>query len=420
MNALTLSTAPRSAPESKGVRLIAACVLTACTAPRLVLSRQDLEHLKQVEVFTDGTSQWVGADGPRFDSIGDLALSGDGLAYSARRGDEVSVVFHERTLGPYEAVEQLTLGPSHLAFAALRAGHWRVVRDDGTESTGFEQVRSLRFSANGAWFAFVGSEAACSRIVVDGVAGPCRERVLSLAVDDAGRAAAVVREDRRERFISQPAAALSDPPADAIAELHLAAGHRAYAARHGERWSAVVDGAASAECGRVRHLRFGDGGRRVAWVCAEHDAASVVIDGVQGPSYTSVSAPMLRDDAPGWAYTARDAQGAWVVAEDVSWGPFAEVTDLALGPRGVTFVTRSNGIATLVHGQQRTELPTVVDGSLALSADGEHWGLITADPKTKTFWLTVDGARVSTVSEEDVFGGAPLGPWVRRAAGGAR
>jgi hypothetical protein len=244
--------------------------------------------------------------------------------------------------------------------------------------------------------------------------------VLSLGVDDSGRATAVVRDERRERFVFQPVAALADPPADAIAELRVTAGHWAYAARHDARWAAVVDGASSAECGRVRHLRFGDRGARVAWVCAERDQTSVVIDGVQGPAWSSVSAPVLRDDSPAWAYVARDDKGAWVVAEDSSWGPFAEVTDLVLGPRGVTFVTRSNGVATVVHRERRTELPAVVDGSLALSDDGEHWGLISADPKTKTFWLTVDGARVSRVAGEDVFGGAPLGPWVRRAVGGAR
>ena len=242
----------------------------------------------------------------------------DRLAYSAGRGTGIFVVTSARTLGPYDTAEQLTLGRTHTAFAAQRGDHWQAIRDDGIESRGFEQVRSLRFSPDGAHLAFIGSDGPCARIIVDSAEGPCRERVLSLSVDEKGRAAAVVREDRRERFVFEPAAELVDPPADAISELRLTSAHYAYAARHGTRWSAVVDGSASAECGRIRHLRFGDSGRHVAWVCAERSSAAMVIDGVQGPSWASVSAPVMRDDGAAWAYVARDAGGAWVITEDAS------------------------------------------------------------------------------------------------------
>ncbi|MBK7857219.1 MAG: hypothetical protein IPJ65_01090 [Archangiaceae bacterium] len=398
-------------------RLLAIALLfLSCATPRLVLSRHDAEHQRRADLYTDGTAQWLGEGGERYDSISEIQLSSKGLVYVAHRGASSFVVTPTLTLGPYEAVTQLLLADDRAVFAAAQERRWLAVRDDGTHSRPYQTVQSLRLSPDGRHFAFVGSDGACARVTVDGTEGPCHERVLTLDVDDDGRAAIVIRENRLERVVFQPGdGGTPQPAAEAIAELHVTRGHIAYAARHGLRWAAVVDGAVSSECGRVRHLRFGDAGRRTGWVCADGDRSAVVIDGLEGERWPQVSAPLLRDDATGWAYVAHDASGAWVISSDSRFGPFAEVNDLALGPHGVTFVARENGACTVVHRERRTELAAVVDGSLALSDDGEHWGLISADPKTRTFWLTVDGARMRAVTGEDVFGGSPLGPWVRRS-----
>lgn len=333
--------------------------------------------------------------------------SGDARIFS-----DSSLTFAGRTCGPYDGISEPTLSAdgTRLAFVAER-GEERIVVLDGVETRAFEHVHAgtLRFSANGLHFAFVASDGACARIVTDLDEGECHERISALSIDDGGRVIAVARDGQRDRVIGAPST-----EADAIAELRVVNGHVAYAAKHGARWSAVFDGHLSAECARVRHLRLGDGGRKTAWVCAEGNRAAVVVDGAQGQWFPKVSAPLVRDDSPAWAYVGHDDAGAWVVTEDTTWGPFGEVTDLVLTVHGVSFVSRSNGATTLVHRERRIALPLVVDGSLSVSADGEHWAVIAADVKTRTFWLTVDGERVRAVEGKDVFGAVRLNPWVSR------
>lgn len=333
--------------------------------------------------------------------------SGDARIFS-----DSTLTFAGRTFGPYDAIAEPTLSPdgARLAFVAER-GEQRIVVLDGVETRPFEHVHAgtLRFSPDSRHFAFVASDGACARIVADLDEGECHDRVSALSIDGDGRVLAVARDGQRDRVIGAAPA-----EADAIAELRRVNGHVAYAAKHGARWSAVFDGLASAECARVRHLRLGDGGRKTAWVCGEGNHAAVVVDGAYGRWFPKVSAPLVRDDSPAWAYVGHDDAGAWVVTEDTTWGPFGEVTDLVLGARGVSFVTRSNGATTLVHGERRIALPAVVDGSLSVSDDGEHWAVISADVKTRTFWLTVDGERVRALEGKDVFGGARLNPWVSR------
>src|SRR5262249_17044686 len=263
---------------------------------------------------------------------------------------------------------------------------------------------SVRLSRDGQQVALVARSKGCVMVVVDGVPGPCRERVRALRLTDAG-AAGIFREGLMDRFFHGPEAG---PAAEEIGEWAVTPdGARcAYAPRAGLRRVVEVDGAAISRCERVQHLLFGDDGRRVAWVCIAGSRASVVIDGVPGAEALVVSDLVLAAHAPAHAYVARDAGGAWVVTDGPRLGPFAEVEDLRLGAGGgaPVFVARSNGRSRVVHDARGTPVDAPVEGTLVASRDGTHWALVDGDPSRRVLWLLLDGRKIREVRPDEVFG----------------
>lgn len=399
-------------------------LLTGC-APTLVWTGHDLSRSVSAEVLAADDTQWLrtgSRDGARFDAIGleGIVFSpvGGQVAYAAIRTGQWFVVTDLRTFGPYSGIAELQFSPdgSRVAFAAQDAAGWRAVID-GAAGPAFEnlQPKSLHFSRDSAHTAYVGRSGKCATVVVDGQPRPCVERVLAVHVTEAGTAAAAVRDAGRERFVLGETAG---PAFDAIGGWAVTedGAHAAYAAKQNGRWIPVIDGVAWSDCARVSHLRFGDGGKKVAWVCGDGAEAAVVVDGVSGTKFSAVSAPVLSEDSGDVAYVSQDPNGAWVHAGDASWGPFAEVRDLTVQGGTVAFVARSNGVTRVVMGEKQTPLPAVVDGSLVVSARGDHWAVIAGDPAERALWIAIDGAKLRPVAAEDVFGesAAALQAWLHR------
>ncbi len=407
-------------------------VLAGCTAPRVIWAGRDLTRVTSLEVLAGGAEQWVRSgdtQGPHFDAIGTegIAFSREGgrAVCPAVRGGKWFVVTGDQTLGPWDGIADLRISGdgARVAFAAQLGPGWRPVVD-GVPGPVFEHVQggTLQFSENGAHVAFVASNGPCAYLVVDDIPGPCLERVLSLRATNAGTVAAMIREHGQERFViqPQPQPAGATPPADALGEWSVTSDGRrfVYAARQGARWSAVLDGVLSPSCGRVQYLRFGDSGRRVAWVCVDGGQSTMVIDGVAGKPFLALSAPVLSARSNRFAYVGHDGLGEWVVTDDAMSGPFADVRELSVPRAGgpVAFVARADGVPRVVHGDQQTIFPMLVDGSLVVSEDGGHWAVIAGDPRVRELWLIVDGERVRKVTAPEVFDedDAQLGPWLER------
>ncbi len=409
----------------RGVAVVATLVLSACAGPRLIWTGRDSSRHLRAEVLAQGNSQWlrVGqAQGERFEAIGTdgivFAADGSAVAYPALREGKWFIIAREKTLGPFDGVVDLRFDPTgvRLAFIAESADGFRAIVD-GRPTPAFERIQpgTLQFSRSGQHVGFVGSTGNCATIVVDGTHSPCHERVLSLRVTDQGTAAAVIGSGGKQRLLSSELG----PAFDEITEWAISeSGRIAYAARAGSRFVVILDGTVSSDCEAVRHLRFGDGGRRAAWVCSDTGLASVVIDGVPGPRFPWVSAPSVAARAATVAYFARDPQGAWVVIGDSKRGPYAHVAELALAKngQGFAFVARSSGVSSVVHGTGETPVDAVVEGSLVVSDDGSHWAAITGESTTQALWLTIDGARRRQLVSAEVFGAGnqQFGAWMTR------
>jgi hypothetical protein len=396
-------------------------------APQVIWSGHDPQRQLKAEVLASGGQQWMRTgrqQGSPFDRIASAGIvfapEGSKVAYAALQGGTWWFVLGTEMLGPWEGVAdpRFSRDGSRFAFAAQTPAGWHVVVDERIGAP-FESIqsRTLHFSEDGTHVAYVARIGPCAFIVVDGRQGVCRERIRSLSVTDGGTVAAVVHENSQEHFLF---GTTEGPPVDSIGDWTVTddGRHFAYAARIGQRWTAVVDGVGFSACGRVQHLRFGDEGRRAAWVCVKGRQSSVVIDGTEGTAFPVVSAPVLAAVAPDYAYVAHDERGAWVVAADSMRGPFAEVDNLLLSNHGgvLAFLARVDGQTRVVHGAEQTQLSAVVKGSLVLSEDGHHWAVIDGDPTQRVLWLLVDGTKVKRVAPEEVFGqtAEQLAPWLER------
>jgi hypothetical protein len=430
--------------------------LVAACAPHAMWMGTDPARYRRAELISGNGEQWVRVgpeEGPHFQAIGadGIVFSPDAkrIAYAAFREGRWVVVIDGQMSGPWDDAAEPVFSADGVraAFLAKSHRHWRAVVD-GIPGPDFPLIQpdTLHFSANGRHAGFVAVEGNCAAIVIDGVAGTCREGVVSLRVSDDGAPAAVVREGGRYRFLLGTALG---PAFDGIGQWAATddGTRSAYAARNRDRWYAVIDGKLEAPRDAVRQVRFGDGGHRVAWVEAEGQWAWVAVDGNSGPHYRSIAAPLLAAHAPDFAYAARDETAAWVVSDEKRRGPFTEVSDVALSPdgRGLAFVHRSAGKTWVFHSvkgpdghceeahgadeaiprvpcvapvpsEHDAPVDVIVPGTLVLSDDGEHWAAVCGERNDRRLWVSIDGNVARNATADDVFGDdtSTLRPWVER------
>jgi hypothetical protein len=400
-------------------------------APRIVWTGGDEGRRVRAEVLAGGGAQWVridGREGPRANAIGEggIVLSSDGrrFAYPVQRDGRWSVAIDGSEDGPWDGVAELIFSrdSERFAFLAQQAGKWRAVIDGvrGPELDAIE-AGSLQFSRNGAHAGYAATSAGCAAIVIDGVARPCGPPVVSLRLTESGTAAAVVRDGRRVRFLLGDKL---DPPCDAIGDQAVTEDGRraAYAAFDHGAWRAVIDGVPGARLRSAGSFRFGDGGRRLAFIARSDSSARVVIDGVEGPSFATVGRLRLAPEGSRYAYSAEDASGAFVIVDGQRSEGFAAVLDLVLSADGrhLAFVARRDGRTLVVHDGSETAVKLVIDATLVLSEDGEHWAALSGDPTTRRFFVLLDGKEGSPIAADEVFGdGRSLRPLIARALAAA-
>jgi hypothetical protein len=403
--------------------LCVALALFGC-APRVAWTGRSADRRIRAEVMSADGEEWLrtgGREGPRFGAIATdgVVFSSDGkrLAYPAERDGRWLMIIDGQPEGPWDGVAEPTFSSDGARFAYLAEieGRWRPVVDR-VRGKDYEAIQegSLRFSGDGKHVAFVALTARCAAIVVDDIAGDCHEGVALLGLSDHG-AAAVVREHGRFQFLN---GVVLGRAWDALGDwAETADGARAaYAALAAGRWYPVVDGEIGHDADAVRDFHFGDGDKRVAFIAVSGTSARVVVDGVEGPAFALVGHLMLAARGPTVAYHAEDERGAWVVVDGERRGRFAAVLDLALSADGrhLAFVARREGRTFVVHDGREVMLDTVVDGTLVLAPDGEHWAVLVADAARRQFRISFDGESDRPVSADDVLVSRDLRPFISR------
>jgi len=208
----------------------------------------------------------VGAGAPVYDRHGRLFFAGwrDGRAFIVVDGEELGgwddVLWSSFTLSP---------GGGHWACLVMDGGRWHVVVD-GVEGGGYRDIQpgTLTFSNKGDHIAYVVSPGLRFKqkwsVVVDGVMG--------------GEYSVI----RRDSIL-----------------FGSTGKHYSYVARVGSDSAVVVDGMAQQPAKRIGNYRWGPNGEHMAWTAGTDRTDSLVLDGVEGPSFDSLlpGAQVAFDDA---------------------------------------------------------------------------------------------------------------------------
>lgn len=436
------------------VALVGLVGVVGC-GPKLVWHGKSPDRLHDVRVV-ERRGQYVehdGKRGPVFDgiAIGALAFSPDStrLAYAASRGASWRLVVDGREGPPFTAIGAVVFSTDskRVAYIAQRGRAWHVVLD-GAIGPAFDALLagSLTFSADGRRVAYVGERAGKHHAVIDGVIGRAFAAMrpiqfsadsthvgyLARVTDDAS--VAVVDGVVGSAFATVESLTFSPT-----------GGRVAYVAQTREGWHAVVDGTAGPAWDLVRGLAFSGDGSHVAYVARRAQADTrVVVDGVEGPTYTGVRpsslvfaagaseptyvaqndlrffvvhggvegvafddvrAPVWNRDGSHWAYVGRLGARQTLVVDGVEgvrerW--IGDVVFAPVGTRPAYVARRGPNVAVIVEGKEHV-FDIVLEGTLAFDADGRHWGCIAGTRASRRFDVIVDGIATSMVDVNETI-----------------
>lgn len=371
--------------RNSAVRLAFVFALLVACGPTLVWRGQSPDRRRSIEIL-EGNGQYVVADrvrGRTYDAIGlgALTFSADSrrLAYAARRAGQWRVVVDGEEGPAYAGIGELLFSADgrRVAYAAERGGSWLIVAD-GVEGPPFDEVlaHTLQFSRDGKRLAYAAVRGDQTHVVVDGVEGPGLDGAGKLAFsEDGARIAYLARR-------GQAAVAVVDggagPPYETISELVLGRrGARAgYLGKRAGSWHAVIDGVESDPWDLVAGLAFSSDGAHVAYAArkAQGDTA-LVLDGIRGRSYLGIRPASIAFGA-GRAvptFIALRADGYVVVHDGVEGPAFTEIRFpvlAAAGPRWAYAAQRGDEWFPVIDGV--VQGPERWAGDPTISADGRR------------------------------------------------
>jgi len=269
---------------------------------------------------------------------------------------------------------------AHFAYLGRRGAEWHLVRDGAQAPAGVAEVEadSLRFAPDGAHLAFVGvtapehgARAAC--VVLDGKPGPPHADVdaASLLLSRAG-AVAYLASEGAEEFAVLDGKPGPRHPKGSVSDLRLSAdGKRVgYALRTEGGRAIVVDGKASAAYAWVGPVTFAPVGAR--WLCGvkKGTKAVVVVDGVEGPEFDDLGAPgpLFSPDGTRTAYAAMRAGSFLVVADGVEGKAYKRIGSESLvfspdGKRLAYWASDGKKPFFVVDGVEQPPVDLVMTGS---------------------------------------------------------
>lgn len=295
---------------------------------------------------------------------------------------------------------------------------------DGVEGTTYDQVHSITFSNDGRRVAYVAGRRNTSGwteycVVLDGVEGPWYQALmvlgLAFSADKNTLAYAVVQlppgQNQRQTFAV--VGGVQQPAHWEVREITFSpiGAHLAYVAQDLDSGDVVVlDGTAGKPYytlgWHVRDsggLKFSPNGERLAYVIATNQGRRLVVDGVEGPEYSSITDVTVGADSQHVAYLAN---GNVVVIDGVET-PYNGIKGKPVfspdARRSAAIVTvgGSGPAAVAVDGVAGTSYSSM--SSLVFSPNGQHFAYVARDDKGKSFVVVdgVEGKKYDKIMERD-------------------
>lgn len=371
-------------------------------------------------------------EGPAWEGVGEIVWSAEGrrLAYAAERAGKWRVIVDGHAGGSFDALvgRSLQWSADGRRFAYVgRRGAARFVVEGARQSEGYDGIAGLTFSADGAQLGYVARSGASVRLWINGVPGRAHAAITAFALSPRGRRAAYIALDQGPPAAGQgPWFTVVDgvpgPGYDRIRSLVFdeAGAHLAYVARRGAAERVVLDEVEGEAFGGIapESLAFSPEGKHLAYVARAGGRARVVFDGVPGPWYDAVEGLTFAPQGERWAYVARRGARSLVVEEGREGREEDGIGALVYRPdgQGLGYLARRGEQGLVVHAPARSALDGAVEGSLVFSRDSQHWACLVHPRGVGSLYIAIDGVPRIPFDVEELTAAVARAPLRERLA----
>jgi hypothetical protein len=340
-----------------------------------------------------------------FDAVamGSLALSRDGrhVAYPAKIQGRWAVV-RDGNVGPaWDGVASPVFSEDgrHLAYAALDGTRWRAVIDDQPGALHDSLVAgTFTFAASGTRTAYAFWDDGRAHVMIDGKPGDGFEVIGPIRFSpDGSRFAYVAQTGGRAEIVVDGVVRARH---DAISELAFRRdGGLSYAARDGAGWFVIEENKAAGPFETagpyesIRSLYYPPMTESPSYIARSTGGEFVVSNGIPGPEYETVEAPLFSRDGARWGYLAREDSESVVVLNGAVRAKEASIRSLALSPDGSRFayIVERGGTGYVVDERGDHRFDLLIEGSLVFVRDGRAWACLAGDRGSRRLYVAVEG-----------------------------
>ncbi len=262
-----------------------------------------------------------GQEGPQFDEVVARRYElwspdGEHRAYTARLCDKWRAILDGRPSALYDEVDPYGFvwsdDSAHFAFCAGTGGKCCYVVD-GVEGMWYDEVNDFHFSRSGGT-AYVATENGQSFIVSNGIEGPRYDSVKLFEVDDAGGPALYWVQDGLRTFVMDHGTLR--PGYDSISTVDVEGPTESYdtsiyAAHKGKNSCIVVDGIEGKCYDSVSSVYVSPDGKRLAYDVRKSESQIFVVDGVEYGACESTGSFEFSPDSRHFIYDTAHSDDSW-------------------------------------------------------------------------------------------------------------
>jgi hypothetical protein len=180
-------------------------------------------------------------------------------------------------VGDYQGMVQFAAAANGFRWAyRTRLGNEEFVVVDGVREKAFDKVSMPVWSREGRHLAYVATSNGKSSMILDGTPGPEFDAIVSL-----------------------------------IPEFDRSGNHLTYAIRRAGKQCVIIDGQVSIGHDRVSYVTFSQDGKRFAYATEDNGRSCMIVDSQAQKSYAQIGDPFFSPDGKHLAYSASNSHGFW-------------------------------------------------------------------------------------------------------------